>query len=50
MGSSEGKAPRPAGTEAIGRAALITSVGRRGYGDWTNPDHRLRRCWPNSSV
>src|SRR5262249_58028732 len=28
----------------VGKAALIDSVGgRRGYADWTNPDHRLRR-------
>jgi glycerol uptake facilitator-like aquaporin len=34
---SDGYAPR-------GKAALIASVGgQRGYADWTNPDHRLRR-------
>jgi glycerol uptake facilitator-like aquaporin len=28
----------------IGKAALIASVGgERGYADWTNPDHRVRR-------
>ena len=28
----------------IGKAALIESAGgQRGYADWTNPDHRLRR-------
>jgi hypothetical protein len=28
----------------VGKAALIASVGgRRGFADWTNPDHRLRR-------
>jgi aquaporin Z len=28
----------------IGKAALIASAGgERGYADWTNPDHRLRR-------
>jgi putative intracellular protease/amidase len=28
----------------VGRAALIASVGgQRGWADWTNPDHRLRR-------
>jgi glycerol uptake facilitator-like aquaporin len=28
----------------VGGAALISSVGgERGYADWTNPDHRLRR-------
>ncbi len=32
-------------TEArIGKAALIASIGgQRGYADWTNPNHRLRR-------
>src|SRR5580704_10215258 len=30
--------------QPIGKAALIASVGgQRGYADWTNPDHRLRR-------
>jgi Major intrinsic protein len=30
--------------EPVGKAALIASVGgTRGYADWTNPDHRLRR-------
>ena len=30
--------------EPSGKAALIHSVGgQRGYADWTNPDHRLRR-------
>jgi aquaporin Z len=30
--------------EPIGKAALIASVGgTRGYADWTNPGHRLRR-------
>src|SRR5262249_62047167 len=28
----------------VGQAALIASLGgARGYADWTNPDHRLRR-------
>src|SRR5262249_34604406 len=28
----------------VGKAALIASVGgQRGYADWKNPDHRLRR-------
>jgi glycerol uptake facilitator-like aquaporin len=28
----------------VGKAALIASVGgQRGYADWANPDHRLRR-------
>ena len=32
------------GMEPVGKAALIASVGgARGYADWTNPDHRLRR-------
>jgi glycerol uptake facilitator-like aquaporin len=32
------------GSELIGKSALIASVGgQRGYADWTNPDHRLRR-------
>jgi len=38
--------PEPAsGHEPLtGKAALIASVGgARGYADWTNPDHRLRR-------
>jgi glycerol uptake facilitator-like aquaporin len=30
--------------EPLGKAALIASVGgQRGWADWTNPDHRLRR-------
>ena len=30
--------------QLVGKAALIASVGgARGYADWTNPDHRLRR-------
>ena len=30
--------------ELAGKAALIASVGgQRGWADWTNPDHRLRR-------
>ena len=32
------------GSEPIGKAALIASVGgQRGYADWANPEHRLRR-------
>jgi MIP family channel proteins len=28
----------------VGKAALVESIGgQRGYADWTNPDHRLRR-------
>jgi glycerol uptake facilitator-like aquaporin len=31
-------------SEPVGKAALIASVGgQRGYADWTNPGHRLRR-------
>ena len=30
--------------ELVGKTALIASVGgQRGYANWTNPDHRLRR-------
>jgi aquaporin Z len=30
--------------QLVGKAALIASVGgARGYADWINPDHRLRR-------
>src|ERR1700756_2879160 len=33
-----------ADTRRVGRAALIASVGgQRGWADWANPDHRLRR-------
>ena len=32
------------GVEPVGRAALIASVGgQRGWADWANPEHRLRR-------
>jgi MIP family channel proteins len=47
--SPKGDNSRPAGrvsrsSEPAGKAALIASVGgQRGYADWTNPDHRLRR-------
>jgi len=35
---------RAASPEPVGKAALIASVGgQRGYADWTNPNHRLRR-------
>jgi putative intracellular protease/amidase len=38
-GQQRGGHPPP-----IGKAALIASAGgQRGYADWTNPDHRLRR-------
>src|SRR2546425_11221634 len=41
MSSPEGTA---ANSQPIGKAALIASVGgQRGFADWTNPDHRLRR-------
>ena len=45
MSSPERTAAREAATsQAIGKAALIASVGgQRGFADWTNPDHRLRR-------
>jgi len=37
------KAP-VATTPHIGKAALIASIGgQRGFADWANPDHRLRR-------
>ena len=40
-GASPAAARRP---EPVGRAALIASVGgQRGWADWANPDHRLRR-------
>src|SRR6266567_1141869 len=33
-----------ASSQPIGKAALVASVGgQRGFADWTNPDHRLRR-------
>jgi glycerol uptake facilitator-like aquaporin len=36
--------PRSDTPPPIGKAALIESAGgQRGYADWTNPDHRLRR-------
>ena len=32
------------GPELVGRAALIASIGgQRGWADWANPEHRLRR-------
>jgi glycerol uptake facilitator-like aquaporin len=45
MGSAETSAAQRARMmEPVGKAALIASVGgTRGYADWTNPDHRLRR-------
>ena len=36
--------PEDPGREPVGRAALIASVGgQRGWADWTNPEHQLRR-------
>jgi aquaporin Z len=36
--------PRTGDTAPVGRAALINSVGgQRGYADWANPHHRVRR-------
>lgn len=29
--------------QPVGKAALIATVGQRGYADWTNPHHRVRR-------
>ncbi|MEU8591813.1 aquaporin [Streptomyces sp. NPDC048664] len=34
---------QPGAAVPVGKAALIASVGPRGYADWANPDHRLRR-------
>ena len=45
MKPSDAQADRAArAMEPVGKAALIASVGgARGYADWTNPEHRLRR-------
>jgi glycerol uptake facilitator-like aquaporin len=45
VSSSDGHTGRPARRlEPVGKEAFIASVGgARGYADWTNPDHRLRR-------
>jgi glycerol uptake facilitator-like aquaporin len=45
MSSREARTSKAAGSSTpIGKAALIASVGgQRGFADWTNPDHRLRR-------
>jgi glycerol uptake facilitator-like aquaporin len=45
MGSAEQSARRTGDNlQLYGRAALIASVGgQRGWADWANPDHRLRR-------
>src|SRR5262245_16089929 len=41
LSSLESTAANP---QVVGKAALIATVGgERGYADWTNPDHRLRR-------
>jgi aquaporin Z len=41
---TEERARTGMGSEPVGKAALIASIGgQRGYADWTNPDHRLRR-------
>jgi len=38
------RADRKGTPQQIGRAALIASIGgQRGWADWANPDHRLRR-------
>src|SRR5215468_11634666 len=43
MRPASGKREERSG-EAVGRAALIASVGgQRGWADWANPKHRLRR-------
>lgn len=44
MQSLKGDSAEVGQQELIGKAALIASIGgQRGYADWTNPDHRLRR-------
>ena len=44
-------AQRAHAMEPVGKAALIASVGgTRGYADWTDPDHRLRRLLSESSA
>jgi glycerol uptake facilitator-like aquaporin len=44
MGTTTGAPAKPAVPEPAGKSALIMSVGgRRGFADWTNPAHRLRR-------
>jgi hypothetical protein len=45
MSTADGTAASSArGPEPVGRAALIASVGgQRGWADWANPEHRLRR-------
>jgi len=44
MSTADGRARAARRSEPVGRAALIASVGgQRGWADWANPDHRLRR-------
>jgi glycerol uptake facilitator-like aquaporin len=45
MSSRTENAEAPGGESMpVGKAALIASIGgQRGYADWTNPEHRLRR-------
>jgi aquaporin Z len=45
MSSADQRSARETdGSHLVGRAALIASVGgQRGWADWSNPDHRLRR-------
>jgi glycerol uptake facilitator-like aquaporin len=44
MTSAQGKPALGSGSaHSVGKAAMIASVGQRGYADWTSPDHRLRR-------
>ena len=44
MSITDGTAARARSSGPVGKAALIASVGgQRGYADWTNPGHRLRR-------
>ena len=44
MQSLTGEQAAASKEELAGKAALVASVGgQRGYADWTNPDHRLRR-------
>ena len=43
MPSLKGEQAAVGHQQLAGKAALIASVGQRGYADWANPDHRLRR-------
>ena len=39
------------GSEPVGRAALIASVGgQRGWADWANPGTGYGGCWPSFSA